>query len=554
MASFLGGLVDDARAGASRFARRVDARLTAEALRRVDSFREDLKVRRDSIVNFLTNLGKSGRDKGTANVPGRPVYMTYEARNDAYEGNPYARKACEDLPSDALRHWLRITDLTADDPDTAVAIDKIDEDLDTPAVFLEAAIEARKHGGALILPILTEDVPAEYADDPAAWLAEPLDPDLVISVDAVHVLDASEFSPVAPGTDPRSEFYRETELWNVAPDGDLTLSGRRIHASRVIYVPGIKVSPRRRRWNNGIDRSVIEYAWVSIARLTAADAAAGTMMQDFNLDILKIAGFGDLDASDAVDVVEAKAETMAIMAGLANMPAIGEGDDIVRAARNVNGWRDLYEHARASYLAAIDEPETRAFGTNAAGLSNEDGAGRDNWQSRGEAFQRFVTPGVVKFYRLALSARESALEGEVPERWRVQWNPVQVRTDLEEANLRKVHAETDAIRISSQIVPADHVARSRYTEGGYRNDLLPLSEEDLEDDGSGDAEAAAALALLARTAPPGEEDLESVQDAAGVFRLLGASPSAAKALEALLDAGHLEPGKVADLFRPTEDV
>ena len=106
-----------------------------------------------------------------------------------------------------------------------------------------------------------------------------------------------------------------------------------------------------------------------------------------------------------------------------------------------------------------------------------------------------------------IAAKAGPFCGCAPETWELEFNPLDQPTQTETAALEKTHAETDAIRVTAGILPAEHVAKSRFSAKGYQNDMLPYDPE---------ADAAAQLAEADRLlATPG-----------GVTGSAGASPAA----------------------------
>lgn len=434
--------------------------------------------RADSIINAITGLGGE-YDKGQAGRPDTSrMPLTWAELMALYRYNGYAQRYIDMVADDATRKGWKVVDSsqTADPmKDETIRLQVVER-------FRDALALARLGGGSVIFMVLDEEIPAELTNNPRILLTRPVDWSRVRRVLNLVVMDRTEAQPAEWEGDPKSPNFRGTRLWMLSPNAqganDAMMGGQMVHHSRVLYFPGKKLPPTLRMNNGGFDDSVLEAAWDAIRDKTSIDQAAAHLAQELKINVLKIEGLVGLQASDQADLFEMRMQTLARSKALTGTALIGSGEEFQTVATPFTGFDQLNANAKEALSAATGISATRFYGEAPGGL-NTDGESQETiWQTAISGVQehRLLGP-LVTLYRGVFLAKEGPFRGVEPKSWSVEFLPLDQPTAKEDGELEKLHAETDAIRIQSGVLPPEHVAKSRFSKQGYQREILPYDPE-----------------------------------------------------------------------------
>ena len=455
--------------------------------------------RADSIINSLSGLG-GGYDKGTTARPDTSrIPLNFQELTVLYRHNGYAQRFIDIIPAEVTRKGWRIRD---DSPD----IDPMDAEtrrLCIPERAREALTWGRLYGGGYLL-IVTDEV-AEPGTKSHDLLRQPLDLSRVRAVRNLVVLDPSECQPYVYEGHLTSPRFREPAIWLVSPNSgsgtQAMAGGQQVHHSRILVFPGRRLPSSIRYSNRGIDDSVLESVWDAIRNKTSVDQAAASICQELKLNVMKIEGLANMSTSDQADTFEMRMKVLARTKSLLNMVLMGEGETFESLATPMSGFDQLDANAKEALSAATGMPITLLFGEAPSGLNTDGESHRTLWGNVVAGVQHGVLRDpLTQLYTVLYAAKDGPTKGEAPASWNVEFLPLDELTETEQAALEKTHAETDAIRVSTGILPAEHIAASRYGEKGYQNALLPY--DPLAEERAALEEARAALLAAELAQPP----------------------------------------------------
>lgn len=471
---------------------------------RSDSFLSRMARRADSILNSLSGLG-GAYDKGTTARPDTTRFpLNFAELTTLYRFNGYAQRFIDIVPADATRKGWKVID----DTDQADLMQGETDRLLVVERFREALQWARLYGGATILIVVDEVIPPELVDNPRAVLQRPLDPASLRAVLNLVVLDPSEAQPFNYEGNPRSRRFREPRTWMVSPNAHALESGMAggqiVHHSRILYFPGRRLPNSIRLTNRGFDDSVLDSVWDAIRNKTSIDQAAANLAQELKLNVLKIEGLANLNTSDQADLFTLRMKAIAQSKSLINTILVGEGEEFQTTATTFTGFDQLDSNAKEALAAAVGMPITLLFGEAPSGLNTDGESGRSMWANVIASYQadRLREP-LDYLYTLLYAAELGPTGGMEPESWSVEFNSLDELTTKQRADIELLHAQADAIRVQTAILPADHIARSRYGAKGYQDELLPYDVDAEEAAQLAEAEAQIAKLAAAGASTPG---------------------------------------------------
>jgi phage-related protein (TIGR01555 family) len=437
--------------------------------------------RRDALFNPLSGLGGSG-DKGRAARP--DVYAEPLTRGELlalYRDDGYARRIVDVFPQEGCRKGWRCDDSTA----KSNVMEGEDRRLQTRARVRRAWAAARLLGGALILPVLDEEMPPELAGLPPEMARQrlarlPLDYSRIRSVRSLLVLGRREASAASWETDPASPDYGRPRTWWVSPvRGGATME---VHASRLLYFAGAPFPPGEDRIQDGFDDSALQVCWNQIRNKSSIDQVGATIAQQLTISVYRMADRAAAMGSDAANDIGDHLRTFAQTLGITGMAVLRGGEDAPNRDgfevlnSPVTGFGDLDSAAKEALSAASEIPMVVLFSQATGGLDGSGGEQRDGWHETIAAKQdEELREPLTRLYRMLYRSKTGPTGGVEPTSWALEFSALDELSEQEEATLRKTVAETDEILIRSGVVTPDHVARSRYGETGWTFELLPVA-------------------------------------------------------------------------------
>lgn len=436
-----------------------------------------------SILNTLTGLGGFA-DKGAFARPNlTKIRLSDSELTSLYLNNGIAQKIVRIVPEEATRNGWKITDGTED----ADAVAEIDRELHTQMVIRDAMVWSRLYGSSVVLMVTQEDIPETFRDRPDQWLKTPLDPNRVEKVLALHAFDALEATPALYEGDIRKVGYREPLIWNITPSAvgvsSTSIPHLQVHASRILHFRGVPRPPSFRlggsigslsvTGNNALDDSVLQATWDQLRNLDQTMAAGAVLAQEIRENVLTIGNLDAMVTADQREAVESRISLIGKMKSLLGVILLGQTDSFQSKVNAPTGFRDLSAPAQAMLSAVTEIPLSKLFGFAPSGLSTDDKSGRENWNRKIHSDQEEIRPNLEKYYEVVFVSDDGPTGGEIPEDWKLDFLPLDEPSQAEQAETRKVVAETDAIYIEWGVLQPKRVTLSRFGPESWQFELLP---------------------------------------------------------------------------------
>jgi phage-related protein (TIGR01555 family) len=251
-----------------------------------------------------------------------------------YANNGMARRIVDLLPSRATRRGWTVPDVDAAEHKRLRAWERC----------REAMIWARLHGGAVLLMVTEDDVPAAWRRRGSDWLQQPLELERVGKLHALQVFDAAEATPQAFEESIASPNYRMPRLWSLSGPGWYGT----VHASRVVHFRGARRPPseaRRSSSNVMPDASVLQHAWDEIRRLTETMQGGAVLAQELRESVLKVSGLAAKQTGDEATALQTRLSMMSRTKALLGLILVGENDEYENRGNAPTGFERAQEKA-----------------------------------------------------------------------------------------------------------------------------------------------------------------------------------------------------------------
>ena len=420
----------------------------------------------DGWANLLTNLGVIGKDKTLA-ATFSPDLLDQQTLENLWRGDDIAGVIVEALPEEALRQGFAVQlaeDRTSIDEAVRAAERRIasvlsPSGLDVAALLQKADEYERCYGGsAIYLGALDGRKPSG-----------PLDENAIRSFRFLEVFEPRELRPVEWYTDPLLPKRGSPRVFEVVPiasyDGNQQI--RQIHESRLVVFPGIRVSKRTYRENNGWGDSVLNRVYQVLARFNQSFDGSSILLSDFSTSILKIKGLAEILSANDRSLVANRAVALDMSRSVARTTIIDAEESYERQTTAVAGLSDLLDKWMERLAAAARMPISILFGRQPGGLNSTGQTDIERWYSGVEAHRtQDLQPRLERILRVLFRAKDGPTGGVEPESWSIVWPALRQLNESQEADRRQKIAQTDQIYYSLGAVTSDEIRRSRF--GGER--------------------------------------------------------------------------------------
>ncbi len=427
------------------------------------------KWRVDSIVNLFTGLGDALYDRNKHNrfEPNRILEdgELSSLYNDEYMG----RLVCELPAFDALRKGFTIVvkDDSEGDDIGAKAKDYLTR-LNITGALQQASEFQRAFGGAAIWLGVNDGTSAE---------SEPLRVDGVKEVLFLRVLDRRRLRPWTIDTDTRSRTYNQPILWAVLPEEVFSASPdaaklieptQLVHASRLVVFPGRNVSDDRRARNGGWGDSLFQAALNPLEHNAVAWGTLAHLITKSSQGVLKVKDLAALATSADEEAVKARFSLIRMGRSMVRDLVIDSEESYEQHPPNFGNLPEVLYLVMHETAAAFRIPVTRLFGMSPGGLNATGESDARNWEDVVEAVQTHeLEPRLRQVLDAVFRAKDGPTGGKSPESYEIAWEPLRQMTAKEQAELRKLVAETDAVYINAEVLTPEEVAINRFRADGW---------------------------------------------------------------------------------------
>lgn len=409
------------------------------------------KARTDSWVSAVTGLGGS-RDKSMSYEMSYDALLTQPAMDALYQGDDLAATIVDALVEDALSKGIEITG-----EDTG-ALGRAFDSMGGADLFVDAATWGRLYGGgAIFMATKDADLKKPLGEKHGALLYP-------------MVLDRFEMQAATYYTDALSPRFGEVKTYRITPgsqgvaqSGEMV--GKEIHESRFIMFGGARTTRRTRQRNGGWDLSVLQRALPVLRDAGANWRSSVFALQDLSQSVFKIEGLIEMIAEgkkdelltrmELVDMSRSVARAVVLDAGMETFETIG--------SQNLGAVPAILDKTFSRVAAVAHMPLTRLMGVSPGGLNATGESDLSWWYGQVDVYRELeLKPKIMAFLRVLARSLGIALDG-----LDVTFPPLWSMSDKEQAELRKIVADTDAVYLTNQVLLPEEVALSRFGSGTW---------------------------------------------------------------------------------------
>ena len=429
-------------------------------------------TRNDGWASALSGAGTKAKDRLENYGFGVDPISEHDAR-ELYRGDDIAATAV-DLPADDMTRG-GYTVSVSDNPETQARVAKAWKDIGLIAALKKAEQYSRAYGGA---GIYLGTVDTGFLEDPMQN---------VRGLTHCTVFKPSELVPKTWYVDPLQPKCGFPETYELHPKitGDgAPQTYKVLHESRLLLFGGIRVDAEGVQ-NHGFGDSIFVRMRRTLRDFNIAWQSTATLLQDFAPAVHKIKGLASLLSTSGGDaLLQKRLSAINMSRATAREVIIDMDEEWGRSTTPVSGLPELLREFMARLSVATGIPVNILFGLSSSGLNATDETTVKNWYSKVASMQmERMVPHIERVTQILLDS------WGISEDFTIEPNPLFKSTDREQAEVRKINAETDEIYWNIQVLASEEILQ-RFTGPAYVQDIvvdleaheaLELSEADVNE-------------------------------------------------------------------------
>lgn len=455
-----------------------------------------LRTRLDQFLNTLTGIGTSSRDKRLAGEVTIVELSEYDCET-LYFGNDLASVIADKLPDEMFRKGFEVA--IEHDQKTTEAFSALLDELEVRKHLKDGAVWSNVYGGGAVLL---------GVDDGSKSLERPLDVAKLKKITSLTTLTRHELKAATWYENPTDPKFGLPKTYQLTPStGAASSAPIYIHESRLLIFDGVRVTRNRRRTNSGWGDSVYVRCWEVLRDFSLTWGGAANLMSDWAQPIYKIRGLNELILGNDDEVVERRLEVLDMARSVTRAVVLDAGDkdnaaeDFKREIASLAGLPEVLQQFALRLAAAARMPVSLLFGQPPTGLNASDKTNQEWFDDQVAARQEeILRPILNRLVTLFFLSKEGPTGGKEPENWSIRFHPLKQLNEKEEAERRKLIADTDKIYYEIDVLLSQEITESRFGGDQYSADTSLMKgdrEKILE------ARAAKEAELATPAAPPG---------------------------------------------------
>ncbi|MBR2215976.1 MAG: DUF1073 domain-containing protein [Selenomonadaceae bacterium] len=417
--------------------------------------------RTDGLSRALIEYSLQQRQKRVKHIG----LVDYRAADELFTYNGIANKIISAPAEDAISSGFTVMQggtECEDNDNIASAL----EDLDFDRQFSTALSWDRLYGGAVVL-VLAND---------GGTLEEPLDEKRLKSVERLEVYTPEDVS------------FTDDYLYDNPLDANFgkpqfyTLTGYygnsfAVHESRLLLFHGATVSNYTRRMRNGWGGTVFEQVQTDVEYYTEGLRLSLAALSRLSQGVMKLNGMTELMMNeDGEKQLQQRLHLIDLYRHLENTIALSVGDEYDLKNLSLTGIKDILELFQNALSASTGIPSTVLFGRSPAGMSATGESDMENYYNMVRRIQkRTLRPNVMRLVYLLSLASDYKIN--LPKEWRIEFNPLWNASDMENANVKKLEADTLATKAQAAMafmnmgaLDSVEIRNTLKATGGYEMD------------------------------------------------------------------------------------
>ena len=374
-----------------------------------------------------------------------------------HDGDDIAHRVVNIVPEQGTEKWIEFS--VSDDMDTAKLIKKEDERLFIKDKVARAWAWSRLYGGSGIFMNVADGQTVDM----------PLDLKRVQVIRSLTVFHKFELYCHSLDYDLDSPNYGLPLYYTIGArtGGEYVY---KVHYSRIIRFEGSPLSRGNFDRNEYWDDSVLTKMMNALRNFNIAHDSAASVLQDFNISVLKLKNLADIIGGDDEGLVVSRLKLMNLAKSIMGTVLIdAENEEFSNLSTPLANVDKVIDKVNERLVAATDLPHTIILGNGAAGTLGGGGESEErNFKKIVSAQQdKVLTKNLDKIYGIMLAQKQGPTGGKMPDKFTWKFCSLSVPSEKEIIENRNKQANTDKIYLDSMVLSPLDVAKNRFGAEEY---------------------------------------------------------------------------------------
>lgn len=437
----------------------------------------------DAYENAAKGVGIVGKDPRLSSVVAEVNEMDEKQLADLYRGQGLARRIVELPPQHMMKKGYDL-DIPDDDEAAAQAM-QYAQDVCVNKNTTTAMKWARLFGGGALLASI---------DDGSTDPVQPLNENNIKTINYFMPLGSERirvcewytaYDKSSPRKYGKPKIY---ELIRITEPGGNVVPFTRFHESRVIPFTFMDVPDEEKQTKFGWGDSALLNVNNTLRDYDMSFQMVNIMLQKAGAMKFKMEGLAKAVASSKDSLIHKRMDVANFYHSALNVLLLDkDGEELEMQVPTFTGLPDVLK--MVLYQVSIDTgiPISLLAGVKLGTGGLGDGTADDlvNWYDNIASWQEDVLrEGLERIFRMIFLAKDGPTKGLEPENWKITFKPLWEMSAKEQAETRKIVADTDQIYFNIGALGAEEIRDSRWTADGY-------SPEITKDDAAFNAQAEA---------------------------------------------------------------
>ncbi len=412
----------------------------------------------DGWFNLFSGLGIAGKDKKKGTGFDAAHRFDWGFLTELFRGDGLGRRVVVIPAKDMVREWIKIEG----DPEGLI-VNKM-EKLQAKKFTKNALVWSRLYGGAIILMLI----------DDGQELKQPVNEDQIKDILGLQVYDRYEIDWTSTElySDPMNPKFGTPEIYNV----NNTSTGKRfpVHETRVLRFDGETLPNKAWRENQGWGDSVIVGLYDRLSGLGESFGGVENLITEFIIGKMTVKNLQALISSpEGYKMIQKRLQALDMSKSMLNTILLDEKEEFDRvAATGTQGLSKLLELLMLVFASISGIPYIKLFPEQSKGLGSEaSGNIRLYYDDIASDQVDTLSPPLTILARYIQLSKEGDFNGKELDTWKIEYRPLWQLTEKEQAETKKIVAETDDI-YHGMGLEGEIIINNRYGGDTYSADTV----------------------------------------------------------------------------------
>ena len=407
----------------------------------------NFKKRFDGFMNVLSGLALPGTFNGSYGAY-RGGIRSHNELCELYLTNGLAQKIIDRPSDDSIQKGVEIE---GDEED--LMNDEYDR-LQVLAKLANALRWSRLLGGAVMLLIAKD----------GGELIDPLDLNNLDTIEEIRVYDVTSIRPTSifydNADDPTT--FGKMEVYELLPPGVASVL---VHESRLILVGGepiptrfmfINTSLSRMPW---IGRSALEPCVKDILRYQEGLEWSLKLLERKQQAVYNMDGLAEMMNAGDDDMVRKRINLVDLVRNSLNSVVVDKDDSYTVLSPGMEGVDTTLKEYQTALSASSNIPLMILFGEHARGIGNSGAGNLESYYGMVAHIQSVIARPALERITAILWVQRN-LKSKIPDKWKLNFNPLWIATDLEIAQTELADSQANAAEVVMLVSLMDNAIMS----------------------------------------------------------------------------------------------